>query len=78
MEQRSSWDANSHSASYEILDLSRHPKAHYHVLRSVVTVPILSHNHPVQTHPVFLESILILSSFTRLGIPGAFPSGFSD
>jgi hypothetical protein len=48
------------------------PKVHCHVHKSLPLVPTL--NHP---HPIYLTTILILSSHLRLGLPsGLFPYGF--
>jgi hypothetical protein len=77
MRQNRSWEANSHSASQEILCLLWNPKVHYRVHNSPPLVPILSQMHTVITSPpYFLRSILI-SCHLRLRHPsGLFPSRF--
>jgi hypothetical protein len=48
---------------------------HYHILNSPQTDPNLSHINQARIFPLYLRSILILSSHLRLGLPsGFFPS----
>jgi hypothetical protein len=76
MEQRSSWEANSFSASQEIPRILWNPAVHYHIHKSPPSVPILSQLNPVHPPPSTVWSILILSSHLRLGLPsGHLPSG---
>jgi hypothetical protein len=74
---KSFWEANSHSASQQILHLLWNPKVHYRVHKSPSPVPILSQMNFVHTlQPVSL-STLILSSLINPGFSsGHFPSRF--
>jgi hypothetical protein len=73
MAQRSSWEANSFSASQEIPRILWNPQVHYRIHNSPPPVPILSQSMP---HPTSWRSILILSSHLRLSLPsGRLPSG---
>jgi hypothetical protein len=51
VEQSSSWEANSHSASQEIPHLLWNPKVYYRVHNSVPLVLILSQTDPVHKFP---------------------------
>jgi hypothetical protein len=64
--------------SLEITHLLWKSKIHYRAHKSQPPVPILSLMNPIHTlQPVYLRSILILSSHLRLGLPsGLFPSPF--
>ena len=66
------------AANQEIPLILWNPKVHHRTHKCSSPVPILSQLHPVLTTPShFLNSILILSSHLRLGLPnGLFPSGF--
>jgi len=78
MEQSPSREANSYSASHEIVPLYWNPKVHSRVHNSPSLAPILSQMNPVHTfHPISLRYILTLSSHLLLSLSsGLFPSGF--
>jgi hypothetical protein len=65
MEQSTSWEANSHSASQKIPRILWNPKIHYRVHKNTPLVPILSQMHPVNTFP---------PSFPKTHSDIAFPS----
>ena len=70
MVQSPSWAANWFEASQEIPRISRNPKVHYRTHKRPPTVSILGQPNPVHiptSH--LLESILILSTHLRLGLP---------
>jgi len=75
MVQSPSWAANWFAASQEIPRISQNPKVHYRTHKRPPPVSILDQSiHP---HPTSWRSILILSTYLRLGLPsGLFPSGF--
>jgi len=68
MKQSPSWEANSHSASQEILHLLWNLKVHYCVHNSLPLFPILSQMHSVHTLPPYFPKIyftIILPSTPR-------------
>jgi hypothetical protein len=79
MEQSPSSEANSCSATQEILSILWNPKVRYHLHKSLPLVPILSQINPVHTpHPISLKSSLMLSSHLQLDLSnGLIPSRFS-
>jgi hypothetical protein len=76
--EKSPWEANSHSASQEILCLLWNLQVHFCFNNSPEQVPSLARRiHSKPSHPISLTSLLILPSHLRLGIPSClFPSGF--
>ena len=68
---------NSFAVDDEIHRILWNRKCHYGFQNSPPLVPVLSHLSPVRTsHPVFLRSIVILSSYLPLDLPsGLFASG---
>jgi len=78
MEQSPSWEANRFSTSQEIPCILWNPTVHYRINKCPPSVTILRQLDPVHTpHSTSWRSILILSSYLRLGLPsGLFPSGF--
>jgi len=77
MVQSPSWKANWFAASQEISRISRNPKVHYHTHKRPPPVSILGQPNPVHiptSH--LLETILILTTHLRLGLPSGLPSGF--
>ena len=80
MEQSPSWVANRFLASQEIPRILWNPEVLHRVYKSPPHVPILIQINPVQAplpHSTSWNSILILSSHLRLGLPSCLlPSGF--
>jgi hypothetical protein len=64
MEQNSSWEANSSSASQEIRRVVRNPH-----LQEPATCPILSHINPVHALPSHFLKTHLNFSHERLGLP---------
>jgi len=77
MQQNTTWEANSHSASQEIPRLLRNPKDHYCLHKSRPLVPLLCHVHPVHIfQPYFhkIQSNIIFPSTPKY-FEWIFPSG---
>jgi hypothetical protein len=71
MEHSSSWEANTSAATQEIPCTLWNPEVHYRIYKSPSCVP--AWNISIQSipfHPTSRRSILILSSYLRLGVPG--------
>jgi len=78
MEQSPSVKASRFCASQEIPRILLNPKVHCHIFKRPPPLPVLSQINPVH-FPVQLlvRSILILSSYLRLGLPSClFSSSF--
>jgi hypothetical protein len=75
-----SWGAAKCAAIQVLPSILWNPKVHYCIHKSNPLVRILSRINPIQSipsHPISLRSILMLSTYLRLGLPsGLFPSGF--
>jgi hypothetical protein len=69
MQLSPSWEAANCATTQEFPSYLWNPKVHYCVQRSPPLVPILSQINPVHTTPSYLRSILILSTYLRLGLP---------
>ena len=79
MEHIPSWEANRFSASREIPHILWKLKVHYRIHRSLPPVPLLSQIDAIHApYPTSWRSILMLSSFLRLGLLSIlFPSFFA-
>ena len=74
MEQSASCGANSLSTSQGIPRILWNTKVHCRAHKSPPTLPILSHNYPVQTSPTPSCFFYFLSYHLRLGLTsGSFP-----
>jgi hypothetical protein len=77
VEQSTTRETNSHSASQQISGLLWIPKVHCRVHKRPPFVPTLIQLCPVHTHPLSLRFIQIIYSHIRARLPsGLFPSGF--
>jgi hypothetical protein len=80
MELNSSCEVANCADIQEFPSILWNPRVHYRVHKSPPLVPNPSQIDKVPTipsHPIYLRSILILSTHLRLGLPsGLFPSGF--
>jgi hypothetical protein len=77
MELSHSWEHANCAATQELPSILWIPNVHYRVHKSPLLVHILTQINPIHTFPSYLRSILILSTYLRLGLPsGLFPSGF--
>jgi hypothetical protein len=69
MGQSPSWEANSLSATQEILRLLWNQKIHYRVHKSLSLVPNLTQLHPVHTFPPHFPKIQSCSHLLPSGFP---------
>jgi len=78
MEQSPSWEVDRFSASQEIPRISRNPTVYHRIHKCPPhALSWASSIQSITPHPTSSRSILILSYYQRLGIPGGiFPSGF--
>ena len=79
MQQSASWAANRFTASQDIPRVLWNQKVHYRSHKCPPPDPIFraSSKQSIPPHRTSWRSILILSSYLRLGLPSAlFPSGF--
>jgi hypothetical protein len=80
MEQKPSWEANSHSASQEMVSILCNPKFHYHVHKAPPPVSILGQMNPIHTLTIYLPKIHsnIVFPSTPRSSEWTFPFSFSN
>ena len=77
--QSPSWEGNWFPATKEIPCILWNLKVHYHIYKSPPTVSNLTQISPIHAPSPSWISLLILSLYLRLGLPGCLlPSGFPN